>query len=289
MNQKTMSNRTKNLQENNLLQSYFERIRLIPLLSFEEEMELSKSIQHGDINARNKLIEANLRLVTKIAHNYMSEEISFMDIIQEGNLGLIQAAERYDHAKRVRFSTYAIFWIRQSITRFLYNKKRSIRLPYRKEELYRKVQKAYHSLSQTLMRRPKIEEIAEELGLPVKEIECILSIANDFISLDINNNEVVENSTPLDYYEDYTYNPEEQFMRQSVTFETMSVLNTLEEKERDVLMYRYQLNSGEYYSLKKTSDTLGVSPETVRQLEIKALKEIRRKFKNRHDFFSYAM
>ncbi|MDR2150263.1 MAG: RNA polymerase sigma factor RpoD/SigA [Spirochaetaceae bacterium] len=272
----------------NALGDYFERIRAIPLLSFEEELELSKRIQKGDQNARNKLIEANLRLVTKIAHNYLAEDISFMDIIQEGNMGLIHAAERYDYKKKVRFSTYAVFWIRQSINRFLYNKKRPIRLPYRKEELYRKIQKVYHNLSQTLMRKPKIEEIAEKVGLSTKEVNQILNIANEFVSLETQNNEEIDN-TPLDYYEDYTYNPEQQFMRQSSSFATMNALNSLKERERRVLMYRYQLNGNERYSLKKTGDTLGVSPETVRQIEIKALKEIRRQFKNRRDFFSYAM
>lgn len=273
----------------NLIKKYFDQIRSIPLLSFEEEKELSKRIQSGDNAARNKLIESNLRLVTKIAHNYMSDDISFMDIIQEGNIGLIHAAEKYDYKKQVRFSTYAVFWIRQSINRFILNKKHPIRIPYKKEELYRKIQKAYYTLSQTLMRKPKTEEIAENLGIPIKEIDCVLKITNDFFSFETNNNENIENNALVDYYEDYTYNPEQQFMQKSLSCETADVLNTLKKKERDVLIYRYQLNGGERYTLKKTADTLGISSETVRQIEIKALKEIRSQFKSRQEFFSYAV
>ncbi|KKL12836.1 hypothetical protein LCGC14_2531760, partial [marine sediment metagenome] len=141
------------------LKVYFMQIKKTGLLNFEEELELSKKIQKGSKAARQRLIEANLRLVVRIAKGYLSSGVALLDLIQEGNLGLIKAASKYDHRKQVRFSTYASWWIKQAIVRSLSNKRRVIRLPHRKEERLRKINKVYNSLSQTLMRSPTTEEI----------------------------------------------------------------------------------------------------------------------------------
>jgi RNA polymerase primary sigma factor len=256
-------------------QLYFNRIRAIPLLTFEEEQALSRLIQEdGDKAALNRLIEANLRLVVKIARAYYTRGLSFPDLIQEGNMGLIRAAEKYDYKKNVRFSTYAAWWVRQSIGRYLSNKQRVIRLPQRKEEILRKVQRTYHLLSQTLFRQPRTDEISREIGVPVDDIDLILNIANGIVSLDLETGGD-ENTSVADLHEDYTYSPERALLRKSSRDETIRFLDRLKDKEKRILMYRYQLNGGERYTLKKISEKMGISPETVRQIEMKALRKMR--------------
>jgi RNA polymerase primary sigma factor len=260
--------------QDDVLKSYIAQIRKIPLLSFDEELNLAQLIQQGDEMARHRLIEANLRLVVKIARGYITHDISLMDIIQEGNLGLMHAAEKYSHLKNVRFSTYAGWWIRQSISRFLVNRRRAIRLPHRKEEILRRVQKVYHTLSQTLMRQPRLEEIAKEVGVSQEDVEFVLNMTNNFVSLEVENaNE--EYGVAMDVYGDYTYSPEQALMRQSSRDATLKALKALKAKERRILMYRYQLNGGERHTLKSIGDKMGLSPETVRQIEIRALRKMR--------------
>jgi RNA polymerase primary sigma factor len=255
------------------LQNYYDRIKKVALLSFEEELALSKQMEEGDDSARMRLIEANLRLVIKIARPYMTRAIPVMDIIQEGNLGLIHAAGKYDYRKNVRFSTYASLWIRQYIIRFLFTKGREIRLPYRKELMLRRIQHSYYTLSQTLMHKPSNKEIAEEIGVPENEVDFILWISNGFISLDMD----IGNDEPMsvaELQEDYTYNPERDFLKKSSRAEAIRFLSRLKDREKRILMYRYQLNDGEWHTLKKIGDKMGLSAETVRQIEIKALKKI---------------
>jgi RNA polymerase primary sigma factor len=256
------------------LQNYYDRIKKFALLSFEEELALSKQMEQGDDTARMRLIEANLRLVIKIARPYMTGLMPVMDIIQEGNLGLIHAVGKYDYRKKVRFSTYASLWIRQYIIRFLFTKYREIRLPYRKEQILRRIQRSYHTLSQTLMHKPSSKEIAEDIGIPEKEVDFILCISNGFISLDMD----IGNDEPMsvaELQEDYTYSPERDFLKKSSRAEAIRFLNRLKDREKRILMYRYQLNGGEWHTLKKIGDKMGLSTETVRQIEIKALKKMR--------------
>jgi RNA polymerase primary sigma factor len=265
------------VQEFDTLQAYFNQIKAIPLLSFEEALELSKRIQEGDKDARRRLIEANLRLVIKIARMYISSGIPLMDIIQEGNMGLNRAAEKYDYRRNIRFSTYANWWIRQSISRYISNKRRVIRLPHRKEALFQRIQKAYHSLSQSLMHQPGIGDIAAAIGVSIEEVERVLKITNGFISLDkvANHFSLEENSAVTDLQEDYTYNPERALLRKSAHTDTMRILNRLKDRERWILTYRYQLNGCEQHTLKTIGDKMGISPETVRQIEMKALRKMR--------------
>jgi RNA polymerase primary sigma factor len=267
--------KTTYTDHDDILRSYVAQIRKIPLLSFEEELELSQLIQQGNETARQRLIEANLRLVVKVARSYTAQDVSLMDIIQEGNLGLMHAAEKYSHLKNVRFSTYACWWIRQSISRFLVNRRRAIRLPHRKEEVLRKVQKVYHTLSQTLMRQPRLEEIANEVGVSQEEIELVLNMTNGFVSLEMDNGNEEYSNIMMDVYGDYTYSPEQELIRQSSRDATLKALKTLKAKERRILMYRYQLNGGERHTLKSIGDKMGLSPETVRQIEIRALRKMR--------------
>jgi RNA polymerase primary sigma factor len=269
------TNKKIDVQEMDVLQAYFSQIRSIPLLTFEEELELSKRIQRGDKDALKKLIEANLRLVIKIAGAYTASDDSFMDIIQEGNIGLMHAAEKYDHKKNVRFSTYANWWIKQSISRYFSNKQRVIRLPHRKEETLKKIKKVFQFLSQTLMREPRVDEVAKELKISVAEVELLLNMTHGFISLesDIDDEDA---AATIDIYGDYTYNPEQEFMRAASKEDALHFLDSLKEKERRVIMYRYQFDSDDTSTLKKISDKMGISPETVRQIEMRALKNIRK-------------
>jgi len=227
--------KAKNPEYDDCLQSYFDQIKKIPLVTFEDELELSRRIQKGDTAARCHLIEANLRLVVKIAHMYLTQGVSLMDLIQEGNVGLMRAVDKYDYLKQVRFSTYAVWWIRQAITRYLFDKQRTIRLPQRKEEILRKVQRAYHTLGQMYMRQPKIREIAAEIGVPAEDVEFILGFAQGVASFEAVNGE--KGSLPImEFLEDYTYNPERALMRKSSREATFRVLDQLKDREKRILM-----------------------------------------------------
>ncbi len=270
-----MSKLKEKQTNDDVLRTYFDQIKSIPLLTFEEELELSKKIQQGDTAARQKLIESNLKLVVKIAKCYVTSDVSLIDLIQEGNMGLIHAAEKYDHNKNVRFSTYANWWIKQSITRSLTNKRRAIRLPHRKEELFRKIQRADHHLSQELMRKPSSEEIAYEIGISACEVNNILNLTSGMVSLEMDCSNDEDSASVVELYEDYTYSPERALLKKSARDDTIRYLNRLKEREKRILTYRFQLNGGERYTLKKIGDKMGISPETVRQIELKALQKMR--------------
>jgi RNA polymerase primary sigma factor len=256
-----------------MLQVYYNQIKTIPLLSFDEELELSKRIMKGDDSARKRLVEANLRLVLKIARSYITSEAGLMDVIQEGNIGLMRAANKYDYKKNVRFATYANWWIRQAITRYFISSQRLIRLPTRKEELFRAIKRVSQQLNQKLMREPYPEEIAHELDISVRSVELILNVTGDFVSLEIENSE--ESISLLNTHEDYTYNPELEFVRKSSREAVLCFLSILKENERRVIMDRYQFNENGVHTLKRIGTKMGLSAETVRQIEKRALKRLR--------------
>ena len=255
------------------LRAYFAQIKRSRLLTFEEELALSRRVLEGDDSARQTLIESNLRLVVRIAKKYMTRDVSLLDLIQEGNLGLIKAASKYDFRKHVRFSTYASWWIKQAIVRALSNKRRTIRLPHRKEEKLRKINKAYNTLSQELKRAPNIEEIAQELGLKKREVETIVQLSNAIVSLDGPTQE--DSGTLQDVIEDNSYIPERDLLREDLRERTLKFLETLLEKEKQILLYRFAFYGGKKYTLKKIGDEMGISPETVRQIEIRALRKLK--------------
>jgi RNA polymerase primary sigma factor len=261
-------------REGGALQAYFNQVRTIPLLSFEEALELSRRIQHGDEEARQKLIRANLRLVIKIARSYAASGVPLMDIIQEGNLGLIRAAEKYDHARNIRFSTYAGWWIRQAISRYVANGQRPIRLPHRKEVMLHRIRRAAQSLSQSLARQPRTAEIAEYVGIPVKEAEQLIKAGDRVVSLELETGPD-ESLVIEDLHEDYTYNPERMFLRKNLRADTIRFLGMLKDREKRILMDRYQLGGARGHTLKAIGDRMGISPEAVRQIEKKALAKIR--------------
>ncbi len=255
------------------LKAYFQQIKTTPLLSFEEELDLSRRIMQGDELAREKLIKANLRLVVKIAKAYASTDVSFLDIVQEGNLGLIKAASKYDYRRNVRFSTYAAWWIKQSIVRALSNKRRVIRLPHRKEEALKKIQKTYYTLTQRLQQKPTVDQVARELGMAAEEVGSLLNASSAIASLDSDEN--FESGTLMDMCEDYTYDPDSELIRKSMHEDTMRFLEHLMEKERQILLYRFSFYGGKKYTLKSIGERMGISPETVRQIEMRAIRKLR--------------
>jgi RNA polymerase primary sigma factor len=255
------------------LRAYFDQIKKTRLLTFEEELALSRSIQRGDEAARQRMITANLRLVVRIAKKYMTSDVSLLDLIQEGNLGLIKAASKYDYRKNVRFSTYASWWIKQAIVRALSNKRRVIRLPHRKEEKLRRINKTFNTLSQQYKRSPNYQEIADELGMQGREVEAIVSLSSAVVSLDGPTPE--ENGTLQDLIMDYTYVPDRELLRNSLREKTMGFLETLLAKEKQILLYRFAFFGGRKYTLKMIGDEMGISPETVRQIEIRALRKLK--------------
>lgn len=254
------------------LAQYFEEISKTPLLTFEQELELSRRVQSGDESARQRLIQANLRLVVKIAKAYSRYGTAFLDLIQEGNLGLINAAGKFDYRKNVRFSTYASWWIKQSIVRALVNKNRMIRLPHRKEESLRKLM-AKMAESAAVKHTPTVDELAAYLRLGKEEVLALLELAGSVTSLD---KEVGDEAVSLiELVEDRSYQPENEYFVHEFVADTKRLLDTLAERERDVLLCRYAFEGEKKKTLKTIGEQLGLSAETVRQMEIRALEKLR--------------
>lgn len=269
-----MNDRRSSNGSEDALKAYFNQIKHSRLLTADEEQNLSRRIQNGDEAARKQLIECNLRLVVKIAKRYAGSEMELLDLIQEGNVGLLHAAGKFDFRKEVRFSTYASWWIKQAISRALANKRRAIRLPHRKEDALRRIQRAFTVLSQRLIRRPSVDEVAEEVGMSRQDVLHILLVSSSPVSLDGDLGEE-DSGTLHDLYEDYTYSPEAPLIAESIRQGTLASLNCLHEREQLVIRSRFALEGGDRSTLKSISDQMGISPETVRQIELRALRKLR--------------
>ena len=269
-------------QTDNSLKTYLYQISADKLLTAEEEKGLSKRILKGDAGARKVLINSNLRLVVKIAKGYLTHDMELLDLIQDGNVGLIKAAEKFDFRKNVRFSTYASFWIRQSIARAISNKSRMIRFPHRKEERLRKISKAQQKLTRELGRDPHLEELAEETKIDEKDVKSTLTLPNRIVS--------IESTSDSDLFslkhvvDDPKYSPDYIVMRNYLKEKTQLMLDILTEKEKKVLLLRYSFLQGERYTLKEIGKKLEISPETVRQIEMRALRKIREHFSHLREF-----
>jgi RNA polymerase primary sigma factor len=268
----TVSNNKFQVNYDESTDLYFSQVKCHALLNYEQELSLSRRIQAGDDAARQELVQGNLRLVITIAKQYMNRGISFLDLIQEGNVGLIHAAQKYDFKREVRFSTYASWWIKQAITRALDNKQRVIRLPHRKEESLRRIKQVFNQLNQSLMRKPSVDEIAREVGVEREEIINIMNVGLGPVSLDAESSDEVGNLHEV--IRDTTYSPEEILERKSLQEDVNGMLKKLENRERTVLSYRYALDGSDRMTLKNISQKLGVSPETVRQIELRAIRKL---------------
>jgi len=257
------------------LRSYLREIGRFALLDNEQELECSRRIKRGDEEALTTLVNANLRLVVKIAKTFVSSEMGFMDLIQEGNTGLLKAAERFDYRRKIRFSTYASYWIKQAIHRALGNKKRMIRIPYRKGEMLGHIQRISEDFSQRHNRKPSVEELSEHTDMKKAEIVSLIDSASSTVSLDAAIND--SSNTLLDMLEDNSYNPDRILREKALKEEAMHFLDMLRENERKILIYRFAINRGKRISLNSIGKRMGISSESARQIEIRALKKLRKK------------
>lgn len=267
-------------EEENIYTHYVTQIQRYPLLSAAQEIELSKKIQQGDAGSRMKLINSNLRLVVSIAKKYAGETAGIMDLIQEGNLGLICAASRYQHSFNVRFSTYAYTWITQYVLKYIKNCTSVITLPLRKTDALHRIKKAAGYLHQMLGRTPSNKELAIYLDVPEKMIQKILSFDYTCSSLYA---EIDEDSTStcIDFLADEHENQEESYIRESEAAEIRRFVGLLSEKEQQVMYYRYNLSRKDKpKTFRQIGELLGCSPETVRLIELRALNSLRAKMKN---------
>lgn len=280
--------KTTNYNKDNSVKLYLLEINNYNLLTFEEEKELSKKIQEeNDEEALNKLINSNLRLVVKIARSYISKDYPFIDVIQDGNMGLIKAASKYDYKKNVRFSTYASWWIKQTIVRNLSVKKRMIRLSHRKEEKLRRITNAKNKFYQRNKSMPSNKTLSEILNISEKEIKDILSNSNNIIYIEDNINED-PNFTFQDILSDNSYTPDNLVANKALAKETERIMKILNPRERIIISFRYGFNDqNKKYTLKKMGEIFNISAETVRQIEIRALKKIRLRFSHLIDFLKY--
>lgn len=263
------------------VKAYLQQIGKIKLLSGEEEVELAKRIAEGDPVAKQKLIQANLRLVVSIAKKYIGRGLSFLDLIQEGNLGLIRAAEKFDYKRGFKFSTYATWWIQQSITRGIADKSRTIRLPVHMIETIGKLKKATRDLTNELNRAPTKEELAARMEIPLSKLRLVLKATQSTISLETPLNTKDEASKIGDFLVDETMeSPDTQVSQDSLTEEIEKVLTTLRPREKDVLELRFGLKDGNKRTLEEIGQLFGVSRERVRQIETRALNKLRKMCRN---------
>ena len=259
----------------NSVQLYFHQLKGIPPLAPGEEEELAARIAKGDLEARNRLIEANLRLVVSVAKRYHSNSLTFMDLIQEGNIGLTKAAEKFDITKGYKFSTYATWWVRQTIGRALADQTRTIKIPANLVENYNKLSRIIARLSAEGGSEPTDADLSEETGWPIAHIQKLRSLTLETSSLD----------TPLGDDEDATlgdiipdsngYDPVAAVMKEANSEIINNVLETLNDKERDTLKLRFGLQGSEPHTLEETGSALGLTRERVRQIEIRALRKLR--------------
>ena len=269
-----------NMSDN--IRMYLKEIGKVPLLTAEQEVELAKRIAEGDEEAKQQLINANLRLVVSIAGHYNNRGMMYLDLIQEGNLGLIKAADKFDYTKGFKFSTYATWWIRQSITRALADQARTIRIPVHMVETINRLIRTSRQLMQELGREPTTAEIAEQMNLPESRVQEIIKIAQDPVSLETPIGEE-EDSHLGDFIPDETAQaPAETAFNTLQREQLMEVLDTLTEREKKVLILRYGLEGDRTYTLEEVGEKFHVTRERIRQIEAKALRKLRtnRQIKN---------
>jgi len=260
---------------------YLQQIGRVKLLTGQEEIDLAKRIAEGDDVAKQKLIQANLRLVVSIAKKYIGRGLSFLDLIQEGNLGLIRAAEKFDYKRGFKFSTYATWWIQQSITRGIADKSRTIRLPVHMIETIGKVKRVTREMSLELGRIPTKEELAQRIGISLSKLRLVLKATQSTISLETPLNTKDEGSKLVDFLIDESIDsPDSHVSTENLITELEKVLATLRPRERDVLKLRFGLNDGNKRTLEEIGQLFGVSRERVRQIETRALNKLRKMCRN---------
>ena len=265
----------KNLSINDPVRMYLKEIGRISLLSLDEELELSKRIEEGDEEAKTLLAESNLRLVVSIAKRYVGRNLSFLDLIQEGNIGLMKAVDKFDSSKGYKFSTYATWWIRQAITRAIADQAKTIRVPVHMVETINKLKRVQRQLTLDLDREPTEEELSKELGIPEEKVREIIKISLDPLSLETPIGEE-EDSHLGDFVKDEnSLSPEEYAINEVLKDEISELLLTLTEREEQVIKLRFGLIDGTCRTLEEVGTIFGVTRERIRQIEAKALRKLR--------------
>ncbi len=260
---------------NDSIQMYLREIGKVPLLKTEEEVSLAKRKEKGEKEAQKKLVEANLRLVVSIAKKFTGRSLSLLDLIQEGNIGLFRAVEKFDYRKGFKFSTYATWWIRQAITRALADQSRTIRIPVHMVETINRFQQVERQLIQDLGREPLPEEIAAEMGEPVEKIRHIINISQDTVSLETSVGDDEEDSTLGDFIEDIkTVTPDRVAALQLLKDHVKDIIKELTPREQKILEMRFGLMDGIAHTLEEVGQEFGVTRERIRQIEAKALEKI---------------
>lgn len=267
------------------IHQYFHAINTVNLLSGEEELMLAKEKCRGNLLAKERLINANLRLVVKIAKNYTSLEPSLIDLIQEGNLGLIRAAEKFDYKMGCRFSTYASYWIKHYITRFIAKRSRTIRIPIRKGDLYKKIKKTQETLTSDLGKEPTCREIAEILCIEEGIVADIMEVFQPTVSLEHPLND--EDFNLYEVVSDEKYqSPDASVYKRDLRDELEEAMNSLLENEKMILRMRFGFDTDRPVTLKEVGAEFGISAETVRQIESRAMSKIRQKFAHLENYLS---
>lgn len=254
---------------------YLKEIGKIPLLSTDEEIELAKKMELGDQEARKRLAEANLRLVVSIAKRYVGRGMQFLDLIQEGNLGLIKAVEKFDYRKGYKFSTYATWWIRQAITRAIADQARTIRIPVHMVETINRLVRTSRQLVQELGREPTVEEIAKRMEIPPERVREIRKISQDPVSLETPIGEEEDSHLGDFIQDDHVAVPADEAAFTLLHEQLMEALSTLTEREQKVLRLRFGLDDGKPKTLEEVGGEFHVTRERIRQIEAKALRKLR--------------
>jgi len=266
---------TKDVNINDPVRMYLKEIGRIPLLSAEEEAEVSLAVENGDDSARNKLAESNLRLVVSIAKRYVGRGLLFLDLIQEGNIGLMKAVEKFDYGKGYKFSTYATWWIRQAITRALADQARTIRVPVHMVETINKMARIQRQMTLELNREPSEEEIAKKMGITVDKVREVMKISQDPVSLETPIGEEDDSHLGDFIKDESSLSPEEYATNEILKEEINEVLDTLQAREKQVLELRFGLIDGTCYTLEEVGKRFNVTRERIRQIEAKALRKLR--------------
>ena len=266
---------TKDMNINDPVRMYLKEIGRISLLSTEEEMELSIRVANGDEEAAALLAESNLRLVVSIAKRYVGRGLLFLDLIQEGNIGLMKAVEKFDYDKGYKFSTYATWWIRQAITRALADQARTIRVPVHMVETINKMSRIQRQLTLELNREPTEEELAEKMDITVEKVREVIKISQDPVSLETPIGEEDDSHLGDFIKDESSLSPEEYASNEILKEEIKSVLETLQPREQQVLELRFGLIDGTCYTLEEVGRRFNVTRERIRQIEAKALRKLR--------------
>ncbi|MFZ1250320.1 MAG: RNA polymerase sigma factor RpoD [Candidatus Microsaccharimonas sp.] len=270
---------------------YLREIGKIPLLNAEEELALAQRVVDGDKRAKDKMAEANMRLVVSIAKRYSGRGLDFLDLIQEGNTGLLRAVEKFDPDKGFKFSTYATWWIRQAITRAIADQARTIRIPVHMVETINKLLRTQRRMTQELNREPSIEELAKELEMEPEKVEYVMKIKQDITSLDagVGRDGEDEDSQLKDFIEDEdSATPEESAASQLLKEQVQEILSTLSDREQKIIKMRFGLENGKSHTLEEVGQEFAVTRERIRQIEAKALAKLRKHkdSKKLHDYLS---